>query len=612
MIIDLAREARFSLGAVEVRPSTREVVSDGQSQILEPRIMQVLVALARRRGEVVSRDELIASCWAGRTVGEDAINRCIAGIRRLAEAHGSFTLETVPRVGYRLLSGEAAPEPAAAAGRSSEIRLAVLAFDSSSDDPRAGLIAEGVADEVLHILAQRTGLVVVGRSASFRFRGTEKAASAVGRQLGVTHVLDGSVRLAGSRIRVSVQLVSCATEATIWSVQIEKDLTDIFALQEQVAASAAAALSHAVSSRPPAGPVDPHAYDLYLRARTSVERWLGGGDANLLTQAVERAPGFSAAWASLALTRAVQWRHPEMAGPAATAARDQAIQAADMALALDAHVGSAHIAKALLLPRCGAYEDDDAHIALALASAERDPWTLYHAARSAESKGRLNEALAFSQRAYEIEPYWPQGLVQLASILEDVGQTGRSEALFDHLRAEWPGLDYVMIIALFRAAQGRRWARVDALAERLRREGPFGQRTSAALRRVEALRQEGPGDALSRIERERRRIAETGTMSLSIALLCRDGFADEAFDLVERASFAHLFEPDGRFVQWDLGTIGLFFASGRAMRSDPRFVRLCGKLGLARYWLHTGKWPDCVEETAGTYDFKAECRRAAN
>ena len=62
----------------------------------------------------------------------------------------------------------------------------------------------------------------------------------------------------------------------------------------------------------------------------------------------------------------------------------------------------------------------------------------------------------------------------------------------------------------------------------------------------------------------------------------------------------------------DQGTVGLFFASGREMRSDPRFVRLCGKLGLARYGLHTRKWLDCVEETAGLYDFKAECRRVAN
>jgi adenylate cyclase len=761
MMMDLARVAPFALGELRVQPATREVVADGASQVLEPRIMQVLVALARRRGAVVSRDGLVDACWGGRAVSDDAINRCIAAIRRLAADSGAFTVTTVTKVGYRLdaadepssdeprpdgagqgvflsyarsdrafavkiveglrrqgfevwwdedmhgvdwqlelerklkelaaivvvwttvssaseqvrdearlglstgklvnvLAGVSAPPfpydringlplgdwdgdsghpawqrltttiagllgftienapggpldtgKAGPADRSSPIKLAVLAFDSLGGDPKTGRIAEGVADEVLHILAQRSGLMVVGRSTSFAFSGPEKAARNVGRQLGVTHVLDGSVRHNGSRVRISVQLVSCATEATIWSLKLESDLSDVFALEEQVAASAAAALSHAVSGRPPSGPIDPHAYDLYLQARTSVESWLGGGDADLLTQAVSAAPSFAAGWASLALTRAVQWRAADSVGPAERAAREQAIEAADTALALDPQAGAAHIARSLLLPRCGAYEEEDAHMQLALTSAERDPWTLFHAARAAECKGRLNEALAYAQRAHEIEPYWPQGMLQLASILDDIGQASRSEALFDEMRAKWPTLDYVTITALFRAAQARHWSRVDQLTESLRSDGPFGERTSAALRRIDELRQEAAADALAKLERERRRIAETGAMSLNIALLCRDGHADEAFDLAERASFAHLFEPDGRFVKWDQGTIALFFASGQAMRSDPRFTRLCAKLGLASYWLATGRWPDCVAETAGRYDFKEECRRAA-
>jgi len=102
MSIDLAREANFSLGCLRIQPSSREVMAAGATEVLEPRIMQVLVALARRRGEVVSRDDLIEECWGGRVVGEDAISRCIARVRRLAEVHGSFSVETIARVGYRL------------------------------------------------------------------------------------------------------------------------------------------------------------------------------------------------------------------------------------------------------------------------------------------------------------------------------------------------------------------------------------------------------------------------------------------------------------------------------------------------------------------------------
>jgi DNA-binding winged helix-turn-helix (wHTH) protein len=101
-LIDLAHEPAFELGGVEVRPSTREVVIVDRIEVLEPRIMQVLVALARRRGVVVSRNDLVEACWGGRVVGEDSIHRGIAGVRRLGQACGGFSVETVVRVGYRL------------------------------------------------------------------------------------------------------------------------------------------------------------------------------------------------------------------------------------------------------------------------------------------------------------------------------------------------------------------------------------------------------------------------------------------------------------------------------------------------------------------------------
>ena len=98
----LARVDSFRLGALEVRPPTREVVGENDTVVLEPRVMQVLVLLAARRGKVVSRADLIDECWAGRVVGDDAINRCIQAIRRLADCCGGFSIRTVARVGYRL------------------------------------------------------------------------------------------------------------------------------------------------------------------------------------------------------------------------------------------------------------------------------------------------------------------------------------------------------------------------------------------------------------------------------------------------------------------------------------------------------------------------------
>jgi DNA-binding winged helix-turn-helix (wHTH) protein len=102
--IRLAHTANFSLGAMRVRPAAREVEASGAIERLEPRVMQVLVALYEADGDVVSRDELIARCWAGLVVGEDAINRVMLKLRRVSQLDSgrSFALQTVPRVGYRL------------------------------------------------------------------------------------------------------------------------------------------------------------------------------------------------------------------------------------------------------------------------------------------------------------------------------------------------------------------------------------------------------------------------------------------------------------------------------------------------------------------------------
>jgi DNA-binding winged helix-turn-helix (wHTH) protein/tetratricopeptide (TPR) repeat protein len=114
--IDLAHTRAFQLGLTEVRPATREIVNGKQREVLEPLVMQVLVALAAARGEIVSRDDLIDACWGGRVVTDDAINRVISRLRALSRTFDGFQVETVTKVGYRLVaSGSAALAPDAPA-----------------------------------------------------------------------------------------------------------------------------------------------------------------------------------------------------------------------------------------------------------------------------------------------------------------------------------------------------------------------------------------------------------------------------------------------------------------------------------------------------------------
>ena len=131
--VDLAREPDFALGNTTVRPSSGEVLIDGQAVRLQPRVMQVLVALVRANCEVVSRDQLVTSCWAGIAVGDDSINRCIGQLRRVAEteAPGAFEIETLPRIGYRLTPGKKDPS-----GRSIRDPLQLAPADAIGDARR--------------------------------------------------------------------------------------------------------------------------------------------------------------------------------------------------------------------------------------------------------------------------------------------------------------------------------------------------------------------------------------------------------------------------------------------------------------------------------------------
>ncbi|MGH6878978.1 MAG: winged helix-turn-helix domain-containing protein [Rhizomicrobium sp.] len=203
----LAQESDFAVGNLSVSPSRLEVCAGEKRETIQPRVMQVLTLLARRRGEVVSRDDLIALCWGGRSVSEDAINRSIAGVRRLADSSGAFSIATVRRVGYRL--EQTAQDTPDAAPPIHDVVLAVLAFDNLSGETDMAYFSDGVSEEILQTVARSSGLKVIGRGSSFQFRGADKAASHIGAVLKATHILDGSVRRSGTHVRISANLIDC-------------------------------------------------------------------------------------------------------------------------------------------------------------------------------------------------------------------------------------------------------------------------------------------------------------------------------------------------------------------------------------------------------------------
>lgn len=362
--IRLSEIADFSLGELRVRPALREVERGGAREQLEPRVMQVLVALGAAEGAVLSRDDLIARCWEGRIVGEAAINRCISLLREIAERSGAFTIETIPRVGYRLISstptvrppGEtgtkvpasAAPTaryrrklpylwaavvliaatalvmtiyqsrvrpPASPAPSASSVQasIAVLPFKNLSSDKDTGYLADGVQDEVLTRLAKIGSLRVISRTSTEEFASHVPNVREVARKLGVANVLEGNVQKSGNRIRINVQLIRAVDDDHLWAEDYDRNLDDVLSVESDVAGTIARVLAAKMTPHEraeiAARPTDnPRAYDLFLRgvvfARTD-DNTSQQTALQLFQQAVGEDPKFAVAWAWLARMQAL-------------------------------------------------------------------------------------------------------------------------------------------------------------------------------------------------------------------------------------------------------------------------------------------------------------------
>jgi TolB-like protein len=606
-MIDLAREEAFALGPLKVRPSMHQLEINGRSESLQPRIMQVLVTLARQRGQVVPRDELVATCWGGRAVSEDAINRCIQAVRRLAEVHGGFCVVTVTRVGYRLDETEAALTPSTIAGP----LLAVLAFDNLSGDPESAYFSDGVSEEIQQAVARGARLRVIGRGSSFQFRGADKAAAHIADRTRATHVLDGSVRRDGQRVRISVQLVECAHETTLWSERFDRDLSDVFALQDEIAAEVAAALKTAFAPMGAASPVDPGAYDLYLRARDEATPLGAAERVEMLERVVALAPGFALAWVKLA-----DWRinrAQEEGGRLAPAPLLDEVRAAlEAAERLDPGLGATRIVRAWLEPYAS-FTRREALFREALRLAPGDAECLTGMSRFLGHVGRRREASVLAEEAGARDPLsaYPQ---HVWMTLSDVDYQTKM-ARYDTARARWPASFDLNFGAAYGAALAGDWPKYETLARHALAQ-PNSEPQAGLMRQVfqrcEALR-DGDKAYFDRLVGEiEGDLERSGIVRLDRAMsAARAGRIEETFAAVDRASFDAAFEPGGGHGGslaggWGAGPIFDMSANG-AMIRDQRFVRLCAKLGLVSYWLETDKWPDCAD--AVPYDFRAEAHK---
>ncbi len=365
--IELARETPIRLGGLGVEPALRRIANDdGREAILEPRVMQVLVALSRAGERIVSRDELAASCWHGVVVGEDALNRVIGRLRRVLEelGDGDVQVETITKVGYRLIASGPAAAPA-------ERRpcICVLPFANMSDDPQQAYFSQGICEDIITDLSKVSALTIIARGVAIGAKDEAVDAALIARQLNASHALEGSVRKAGGRVRVAAKLIDAVAGHTVWAERWDRDLTDIFALQDEISQAIVGALKlkllpeekRAIERR---GTDNVEAYNLFLMAR----QFLISGQVDharaaeaivrLCRKATEIDPLYARAWALMALAQ-TSLRF-------ASGRPEDGLEAAERALAIDPEVAEAHAVRARHLFRQARYDEASAEIEVAL------------------------------------------------------------------------------------------------------------------------------------------------------------------------------------------------------------------------------------------------------
>jgi TolB-like protein len=306
------------------------LLADGVECALRPKSLTLLRHFVENPGRVIDRDEIMHTVWPDVFVTDDSIAQCVSDIRRALSDNGQNLLRTLPRRGYLFTaqmrepeqpapapsapSADAVPPVAGLPPLSDKPSIAVLPFQNMSGDPEQEYFADGMVEDITTALARIPWLFVVARNSSFTYKGQSVDVKQIGRELGVRYVLEGSVRKAGGRVRITGQLIDAITGTHLWADHFDGSMEEVFELQDKVTASVAGIiepeLQAAETARSASRPTDDlTAYDLYLRAYamvlTSTKQTPEA--LRLMEQAIARDPryGPALAWAAYCCFRLV-------------------------------------------------------------------------------------------------------------------------------------------------------------------------------------------------------------------------------------------------------------------------------------------------------------------
>jgi TolB-like protein/DNA-binding winged helix-turn-helix (wHTH) protein/thioredoxin-like negative regulator of GroEL len=438
----------YEFGDFELDALRRVLVSraDGQQVAVTGRVLEALVYLVERPGQLVEKKALIEALWPHVVVEEGSLTQTIHTLRRvLGERPGEHSyIATIPGRGYRfvaevsvravqaksdapsrwsktvllgvalslavltvivLLLLRGREQPAAETTAHGPPSIAVLPFVDMSTEQDQEHFAAGLSEEILNLLAHSDNLKVIARTSSFSFKGQNADVQTIAQRLAVTHVLEGSVRKSGERLRITAQLIDGASSAHVWSETYDRDIQDVFGVQREIAAAVADAMH--VTLRADATPrraetSSPQAYENYLQGRHLFNRRSSSDLLNAkrhFEEAVRIDPGFARAWAALAGVYFVaRYEAPELDAPSKWR------EAAERAVALAPDLAEANMRAAQYYWIAG--DSDRAHVLIARAIAidPADPLVVGASLSRAIEEGRMEDAVDLQRRMVAADP----------------------------------------------------------------------------------------------------------------------------------------------------------------------------------------------------------------
>jgi TolB-like protein len=383
------------------------------------RAVTLLRLLIERAGTPVSKDALMQAAWPGLAIEESNLTVQIAALRRIfADVDGGATwIETLPRRGYRYVGPLVAAEsgaglpPSPARAVSDRPSLAVLPFSNLSGDPGQDYFSDGITGDIIAELSRFRSLFVIARHSSFAYKDKTPEIKRVGRELGVRYVAEGSVRKIGSRVRVTVQLLDAASGYSLWTERYDRELEDIFTLQDEIVRAIVAALpgrledaGREIARRKPTSSIT--AYDLVLLGN---ERWRqltvkGMAEAReYFRSAVVLDPQYARAHVNIGWTIVCD---VFLESPA-TATLDEALREIETALDIDDGDAWSHGVFAQLLFLLNEDVKAEIHFSRALALNPNDADVAAVFANILVYWGRWREALIWIGTAKRLNPFPP-------------------------------------------------------------------------------------------------------------------------------------------------------------------------------------------------------------